>query len=61
MYIAMTRIAYFNSELAKNLGYKHDIIIIGQMTDDEKCEVFNISPGDIDDLEQMIADYYAFC
>lgn len=57
----MTRIAYFNSELAKNLGYEHDIIMIGQMTDDEKCEVLNISPRDIDDLEQMIADYYAFC
>lgn len=58
----MTRIEYFNTELAKNLGYEYDMELIGQMTDGEKCEVFNISPEDIAEyLPQLIFDYYATC
>lgn len=57
----MTRIEYFNTELAKNHGYEYDMESVGQMTDDEKCEVFNIYADDLDNVAQMIADYYAIC
>jgi len=57
----MTRIEYFNTELAKNLGYEYDMDLVGQMTDDEKCEVFNLYADDLDNVAQMIADYYAIC
>lgn len=57
----MTRIEYFNTELAKNLGYEYDMELVGQMTDDEKCEVLNLYADDLDNVAQMIADYYAIC
>ena len=56
----MTRIEYFNSELSQNKGYEYDMALVEQMTEQEKCECFNIDAEDIADLPQMIADFYRF-
>lgn len=56
----MTRTEYFNNELSQNKGYEYDMALVAMMTDEEKCECFNIDPEDIADLQQMIADFYCF-
>lgn len=56
----MTRIEYFNNELSKNKGYEFDMALVAMMTDEEKCEVFNIDPEDITGIEQLVSDFYAF-
>lgn len=56
----MTRIEYFNNELSQNKGYEYDMTLIEQMTDEEKCECFNIDLEDIADLPQVIADFYGY-
>lgn len=55
----MTRIEYFNNELSQNKGYEYDMTLVEQMTDEEKCECFNIDLEDIaENLECIIRDFY---
>lgn len=52
----MNRIAYFENELAQNLGYEYDMALVAMMTDDEKRVCFGMN--EVEEIPQMIEDYY---
>lgn len=52
----MNRIAYFENELAQNLGYEYDMALVAMMTDDEKRICFGMN--EVEEIPQMIKDYY---
>lgn len=52
----MNRIAYFENELAQNLGYEYDMSLVAMMTDDEKRVCFGMN--EVEEIPQMIEDYY---